>query len=429
MSDSSRRGSLALFRSGGRLQGRLIDKWAPVKWFSRHLDATPATLAPPFLDRDSADPLITAAQPLPGSAFPARSAELALVRPPNIVEASPAWQLLELGVWLFLLATVGFLAGARLANRPLQFAAHPRSTTRVAKPSPSVAPGPIAPQSLELAQADATLPPLPIRTTPVRNSVPLESTLPAPEPVSPEPVPAIETVTPEPPLAPESVIQEPVPAQVSVPDELFLADADDAELPEPPGEPGTTVAEIRVVVDSGLAATRRHLTREVDRTRTVLRTGVDAVVRLQSTARSQRAAPALIPVAAVVPPAPRQSRTATIIVRLPTERAELVVRGPVGRGNPDEWYGSRVESFTTPPMIFETRGVCLIGRILDRCERPAVHHVRTQSLLVTTGLRLYEVDLRSASPDRRWRSLSRRSPDRSPSLDGFNFSSYPIFQP
>ena len=85
-------------------------------------------------------------------------------------------------------------------------------------------------------------------------------------------------------------------------------------------------------------------------------------------------------------------RTSTIIVRLPSSQAELVVRGEVGRGNPDEWYGPR-RVIHSPPLAASQEYV--IGAYWTGPNgRPAT---RSRKFQVNPG-RLYEVDLRSDQP-------------------------------
>lgn len=108
--------------------------------------------------------------------------------------------------------------------------------------------------------------------------------------------------------------------------------------------------------------------------------------------------PAVRPALALAPP-PRAARpvprTATIYVRMPAADAELVVRGEVGRGNPDEWYGA-TRVIHTPPMAGPADYVVGAfwsgpgGRTLD----PRVE------LRVEPG-RVYEVVLRGPKPSSR----------------------------
>ena len=120
---------------------------------------------------------------------------------------------------------------------------------------------------------------------------------------------------------------------------------------------------------------------------------LDRLVALGDTAAEMGRAWALHlpprPPAPTPPPAPRGPRTATIVVRMPAAKAELVVRGEVGRGNPDEWYGpTRV--IHSPPI--STAQDYLVGAFWTEPDgRPAT---RSQPLRVEPGRR-YEVDLRS----------------------------------
>ena len=89
---------------------------------------------------------------------------------------------------------------------------------------------------------------------------------------------------------------------------------------------------------------------------------------------------------------PEGPRTASIFVRMPSGKAELVVRGAVGRGNPDEWYGpTRV--IHSPPL--SDGQDYLVGAFwTDSAGRPAT---RSLPLRVEPGCR-YEVDLRPDQP-------------------------------
>ena len=100
-------------------------------------------------------------------------------------------------------------------------------------------------------------------------------------------------------------------------------------------------------------------------------------------------------VVAVAPPPRAARRTATIRVKMPAENAELVVRGAVGRGNPDEWYGT-TRVIHTPPLGGPAD--YLVGAFwVDADGRPA--HPKAD-LRVEPG-RVYEVDLRGAEPSAR----------------------------
>ena len=95
---------------------------------------------------------------------------------------------------------------------------------------------------------------------------------------------------------------------------------------------------------------------------------------------------------APVPAPPRPVQTASIHVLMPTARAELVVKGEVGRGNPDEWYGpTRV--IHSPPMGRAEEYI--VGAFwLDEAGRPLT---RSRKLRVEPG-KVYEVDLRPGLP-------------------------------
>ena len=97
----------------------------------------------------------------------------------------------------------------------------------------------------------------------------------------------------------------------------------------------------------------------------------------------------------VTSPVPPKPKTATILVRMPVTEAELVVRGAVGRGNPEEWYGAdRV--IHSPP--FTTAQEYLVGSFWT--ERDGRQSTRTQKLRVEPGHK-YEVDLRTDPPSAR----------------------------
>jgi hypothetical protein len=110
------------------------------------------------------------------------------------------------------------------------------------------------------------------------------------------------------------------------------------------------------------------------------------------------------PAAAVGPD--RQPRTATIEILMPTEKAELVVRGEVGKGNPDEWYGPK-RVVHTPPL---RKGAdYLVGAFfLGDDGRPLT---RTRPIRIEPG-KSYEVDLRPARPTSR--EITKLDPSDSP---------------
>ena len=91
-------------------------------------------------------------------------------------------------------------------------------------------------------------------------------------------------------------------------------------------------------------------------------------------------------------PAPRP---ATIIALMPCERSELVVKGAVGRGNPDEWFGPK-RVIHTPPFV-EPKTYLVGAFWTDEAGRPAA---RKDEIRVEPGM-TYEVDLRGERPTSR----------------------------
>ena len=85
-------------------------------------------------------------------------------------------------------------------------------------------------------------------------------------------------------------------------------------------------------------------------------------------------------------------KIATIIVRLPNSQAELVVRGEVGSGDPDEWYGPR-RVIHSPPL--DVSQEYIIGAFWT--DPNGLPFTRSKKFQVDPG-RLYEVDLRSETP-------------------------------
>ena len=230
-----------------------------------------------------------------------------------------------------------------------------------------------------------------------------------PEPVSP---PYPEVATPA-PLQPEPVVTTaaiidadllPLPRSLpSIPNQPLASSPPPSLEPVLVDTPGETT---RIEVQSGPAgselaaaflawgnATRTRL----ETSFAAVLTGIDA--RIKAIPR-----PFLL-VGPPDPPLPRRPsrvaqklteppvlRTATIIVRMPSMKAELVVRGEVGRGNPDEWYGPR-RVIHSPPLMGPQD--YLIGAFwTDPGGRP---QTRSQPLKVEPG-RLYEVDLRAETP-------------------------------
>lgn len=85
-------------------------------------------------------------------------------------------------------------------------------------------------------------------------------------------------------------------------------------------------------------------------------------------------------------------KTATIEILIPNAKAELVVRGEVGRGNPDEWYGSK-RVVHSPPM--HKAADYLIGSFC--LEAAGLPLTRTCPIRIEPG-KAYEVDLRLEQP-------------------------------
>ena len=92
-------------------------------------------------------------------------------------------------------------------------------------------------------------------------------------------------------------------------------------------------------------------------------------------------------------------RTATIAVLMPSATSELVVRGEVGKGNPDEWYGpTRV--IHTPP--YQGGKDYLVGAFWK--DEAGVPVTRSCLLNVESG-KSYEIDL--SKPEPSWREVDR----------------------
>ena len=85
-------------------------------------------------------------------------------------------------------------------------------------------------------------------------------------------------------------------------------------------------------------------------------------------------------------------RPVTINVLLPNAKGELIVRGDVGRGNPDEWYGPK-RVIHSPPLG-ESKDYLVGCFWTDSSGRP---QTRSKELKVKPG-GVYEVDLRIAEP-------------------------------
>jgi len=103
--------------------------------------------------------------------------------------------------------------------------------------------------------------------------------------------------------------------------------------------------------------------------------------------------------------AKRTTRTATVHVFMPKSNSELVVRGEVGKGNPDEWYGPE-RVIHTPPLGGEAD--YLVGAFwTDERGKPLT---RSLQMRLKPGGR-YEVDLRPSAP------TGREVPKGTSSLD------------
>jgi len=85
-------------------------------------------------------------------------------------------------------------------------------------------------------------------------------------------------------------------------------------------------------------------------------------------------------------------RAATITVLLPNANAELVVKGDVGKGNPDEWYGPK-RVIHSPPLG-EAKDY-LVGAFWT--DQDGRRQTRATTLKVNPG-KVYEVNLRSKVP-------------------------------
>jgi len=91
----------------------------------------------------------------------------------------------------------------------------------------------------------------------------------------------------------------------------------------------------------------------------------------------------------------RSTRTATVHVFMPHANSELVVRGEVGKGNPDEWYGPE-RVIHTPPLAGEAD--YLVGAFwTDESGKPLT---RSLEMRLRPG-GLYEVDLRPSMPTKK----------------------------
>ncbi len=368
---------------------------------------------------------------LPGSSVPVVSAKAtAPVRSPS--EASPTPE--------------GVPPPLVVASAPVQAPIRVEPTTLVTMlprppaPAPVSAPGPDV--VARPAPSPSTLPvppvvavsasrPMPARVEP---STPSIAATPAPTPaqVAIASVPRPISKPPEPiaSLASLPSVASPGPSVVVPP---ISAPSLAPELPRPPivvaSPPGPSGPEVAAALRSWAGETQGRLTARVTKVMTAGRIvgravadlaapkptpigptdgeilaaihvwGASRVEQLEAQIRATwnagatwlRAHPLSPPTLPVVASSPAliTPQTVTIVVRMPSARAELVVRGEVGRGNPDEWYGpSRV--IHSPPLSVAQD--YLVGAFwTDATGRPAT---RSQLLRVEPGHR-YEVDLRT----------------------------------
>ncbi len=234
---------------------------------------------------------------------------------------------------------------------------------------------PVALQPAPIVAANQVAAPPSTAPGEVREIAPRVAVEPEARPIALQPTPAPVVAAVEPPAPPDVASAEPPappPPALDVPPvaEPILA----AAPPAPSGD------EVRAALAASFAALQ-------DRIEPRLRAAHAAT--LAWVASLPRPKPPEAAPAPVEPPVPR---TATVIVRMPSTKAELVVRGEVGRGNPDEWYGPR-RIIHSPPLSASQD--YLIGAFwTDPNGQPTV---RSQTLKVEPGRR-YEVDLRADPP-------------------------------
>lgn len=107
-----------------------------------------------------------------------------------------------------------------------------------------------------------------------------------------------------------------------------------------------------------------------------------------------------LPFAAPPPPfapAASDAKAATIVVLMPSVRAELLIRGGIGEAKPEEWVGPR-RVFRTPPIAGEV--AYSVGAFWTDVSRK--RQTRATKLTVRPG-ETYEVDLRGKTPA--WRTV------------------------
>ncbi len=319
---------------------------------------------------------------LPSARWPSCSAFVealvASVRPQplGLPFATPA-QAIPTGTrWLRPLATASLLAVAAVGAVNLAWS--DRAT--------------VAPKIAAIAQPEPVPP-----TEPSPESATTDSNTPV-EPMDPSSeLVATGSVTPI-----ESTAELPV-ALVPSPHEAEPIPADQRDEIATPAEPALSGADLAAMVLVWVNAARDRFEARLSTIRlSTMRTWLEAAIKAMP---DPAPAPAPAPAPLVGPPAPAPRptlarepagppvpRTVTIIVRMPNSKAELVVRGEVGRGNPDEWYGPR-RVIHSPPLA----GACeyLVGAFwTDPGGRPMT---RSQPVRVEPG-RLYEVDLRAETP-------------------------------
>ncbi len=185
------------------------------------------------------------------------------------------------------------------------------------------------------------------------------------------------------PSSTSTPVFEPPPRRAEQMDTESLAETIDDMVMAPAQvlAPTLSGSEIKAAVQGWAKSTRSDLADRFASARILAQGWIKAIPRLAPITANVEAKPD--------PPVPR---TATIIVRMPSSKSELIVRGEVGRGNPDEWYGPR-RVIHSPPIAGKQD--YLVGALwIDPSGR---RMSRAQPLKVEPG-GLYEVDLRSENP-------------------------------
>ena len=270
---------------------------------------------------------------------------------------------------------------------------------------PSVANRAIAQRPEPLVATEVAPPGVSLEATPavVVSAPPVE-----PLPVAASLVVVAQDTRPEPPAGPErslgsvaevgpavtsprptlaSPVESPKPASIALPVPPPIASLP-REAPTPAEVivaaplPGLTGTEVAAAFQKWISATLDRIEIQVE----TVGLAVQRWVRTLPRPKSPRvAASSVEPVRG-----PLNPRTATIVVLLPTAKAELVVRGEVGRGNPDEWYGP-TRIIHSPPL--DAAQDYLVGTFWT--EAGGLPATRSQPVRVEPGRR-YQVDLRSA---------------------------------